>query len=436
MGLRVGLSGGEVTAEDGDYFGDPVVEAARLCALCEAGQILAAAVVPMMAGRRNRHACRPVGAMSLRGLPDPVETVEVLWEPLASTEGGMGVPLQTRLTVRPTVGVVGRDMETALLVDAFKRVSNDEGREIVFVSGEAGMGKTTLAAAAARAAHAAGGCVLFGHCEEDLTVPYQLFGESLGHYVNTVDDERLARHARTHGSELARLVPTLASRITDLPPATATDSDTERYLLFTAVVGLLAEASASDPVMLVFDDVQWADSGSMLLLRYLATTELPMRVLILATFRGEEIAASSELRTTLGVLRRHEGVSRLSLEGLNHGAVMTFMETAAGHVLDEDAIELAHAVHLETDGNPFFVSEVLRYLAETGVILRDTCRALEAGARARPPRAARQRARCRRADAWPASGIAPSAPCRSPRSSAGGSTSTCWPAPHGSPRTN
>ena len=82
MGLRIGLSGGEVTAEDGDYYGDSVIEAARLCAVCEGGQILSAAVVPLMAGRRNRHVCRSVGVMTLKGLPDPVDTVEVIWEPL------------------------------------------------------------------------------------------------------------------------------------------------------------------------------------------------------------------------------------------------------------------------------------------------------------------------------------------------------------------
>ena len=84
MGLRVGLSGGEVTREDDDYFGDPVVEAARLCATCESGQVLAAEWLRLMAGRRSRHECRSLGDLTLKGLPDPVETVEVLWEPLGA----------------------------------------------------------------------------------------------------------------------------------------------------------------------------------------------------------------------------------------------------------------------------------------------------------------------------------------------------------------
>ncbi len=81
VGLRVGLSGGEVSREDDDYFGDPVVEASRLCARCESGQVLAADIVRLTAGRRSRHQCRSLGELTLKGLPDPVETVEVVWQP-------------------------------------------------------------------------------------------------------------------------------------------------------------------------------------------------------------------------------------------------------------------------------------------------------------------------------------------------------------------
>ena len=370
VGLRIGMSGGEVTPEDGDVFGDPVIEAARLCATCESGQILSAAVVPMMAGRRNRHVCRSVGSMALKGLPDPVDTVEVMWEPLVPAEAG-AVALQTRLTVRPTLGMLGREVEIGLLADAFKRVAAGEGREIILISGEAGLGKTSLVAEAARMAYQAGACVLFGHSEEDMASPYQVFAEALGHYLANVDDERLLRHVGAHGAELMRLVPSLGSRIADLPNPKATDSDTERYLLFTAVVGLLVQASADDPIVLVFDDLQWADSGSLRLLRHLAAAELPMRVLVLATFRDGELQTANELRDTVGSLWRQRAVSRMELEGLNDGDVLSYMEAAAGHKLDDSGVALAQAVHRETDGNPFFLSEVLRYLAETGAIYQD-----------------------------------------------------------------
>ena len=87
----------------------------------------------------------------LKGLPDPVETVEVLWEPLGAAETA-AVPLPGRLAVRPAVGVVGRETEMAAITDATKRVAEGEGREILLISGEAGLGKTTLVAEAARSA--------------------------------------------------------------------------------------------------------------------------------------------------------------------------------------------------------------------------------------------------------------------------------------------
>ena len=151
VGLRVGLSGGEVTREDDDYFGDPVIEAARLCAACEGGQILAADVVRAMAGRRSRHECASLGPLALKGLPDPVETVEVRWEPLGGVATN-AVPLPSRLSVRPAAGIVGREVEIATILDAFKRLAGGEGREVVLISGEAGLGKTTLIAETARAA--------------------------------------------------------------------------------------------------------------------------------------------------------------------------------------------------------------------------------------------------------------------------------------------
>ena len=372
VGLRVGLSGGEVSKEDDDYFGDPVVEAARLCDTCESGQILAADVVRAVAGRRSRHECRPLGELILKGLPDPVATVEVIWESLVEVDTGATIPLPGRLAVRPSVGVVGRDAEMQTMTDAAKRVAEGNGREVLLISGEAGLGKTTLVAEAARAAFDAGAVVLFGHCEEDLTNPYQLFAEALRHYVTHAPEVQLLAHVKEHGSELSRLVPALASRIPDLQPSKATDTDTERYLLFAAVVGLLSKVSQDQPVVVVLDDLQWADRGSLLLLCHLTAAEQAMRVLVIGTYRDNELSQANALRETLGVLRRQSAVSRIELAGLDDSDVVSFLEAAAGQTLEDAGVNLAHAVYRETDGNPFFVSQVLRHLSEIGAIYQDT----------------------------------------------------------------
>ncbi len=368
MGLRVGMSGGEVTREEDDYFGSPIIEAARLCAICEGGEILATDIVRGMAGRHNHHQCLAMGDLTLKGLTDPVPSVRVTWDPLVGAAADSVIPLPWRLAVRPALGVLGRETEMELIRDAAKRTAGGEGQGVVLISGEAGLGKTTLVAEAARAAFDNGTCVLFGHCEENLSTPYQLFAEALGHYVTHATEDLLLAHVDSHGTELSRLVPALSRRIPDLPPSKATDSDSERYLLFAAVVGLLSTASAIQPIILVLDDLQWADTGSLLLLRHLAESELATKMLVVGTYRHTEVARSGALVDTLGALRRQGAVSRIDLTGLDDDGVLSLMEAAAGHSLDDAAVGLAHLLYRETDGNPFFVTEVLRHLSETGAI--------------------------------------------------------------------
>ncbi len=369
-GLRVGLSVGEVSIQHGDHFGDPVIEATELCASCAEGHILATDMVRLMAGRRSRHDCSPAGLQEVPGLPEPVQTVEVTWEPVDRTVGS-SVPLPGRLHTRTATRVVGREEEIAELANAFKRVDSGQGRETMLISGEAGLGKTTLLARAAQSAFDQGACVLFGHCEEDLATPYQLFGEALTHYVTHASERQLLDHVDEHGGELARLVPALGSRFPDLPPSRATDSDSERYVLFAAVVGLLAMISRSQPVVLVLDDLQWADSASLQLLRHLIASEQPLRVLVLGSYRNSRLNRSNPLLETLAALRRLPGISRIDLSGLDEPGVVSLMEAAAGHSLDDAGASLARAMFRETDGNPFFVSEMLRHLNETGKIYQD-----------------------------------------------------------------
>ncbi len=366
VGLRVGVSGGEVIREDGDYFGDPVVEAARLCAQCEPGQILAADVVRLMAGRRCHYEVRSVGQLVLKGVRDPVETVEVCWDPLT----GSAIPFPRRLPVHAArhFSVVGREPELAHLADAATRAFAGDGREIVLVCGEAGQGKTTLVAEAAHLLSEKGACVLFGHCEQDLATPYQLFTEAFGHYTAHADEADLRELLEAHGSELARLAPAIGERIADLPPSKAADADSERYLLFAAVPGLLSSISREEPVVIVLEDLQWADSGSLAMLRHLTAAELSMRVLLLGTYRDSELPSAPLLRETLGILWRHQGVSRVPLTGLDRRGVKSLVEAAAGQSLDDFGMRLAEAVYSETDGNPFFVTEVLRHLRDTGAI--------------------------------------------------------------------
>ena len=125
------------------------------------------------------------------------------------------------------------------------------------------------------------------------------------------------------------------------------------------------------PVVLIVDDLQWADSASLELLRHVLASDALNRVLVLATYRDSETFSSGALVDTLAELRRLQGVSRIELVGLDMTGVMALLEAGAGHPMGEDGASLARAIYRETDGNPFFVTEVLRNLAESGAIRQD-----------------------------------------------------------------
>ncbi len=341
LGLRIGLSGGEATMESSDYYGDPVIEAARLCARADAGQILAADAVRVMAGRRSPYLFDRLGALELKGLPEPMEVLEVRWEPLDEVAVENGVPLPARLTHVPLTGVVAREAEAALLTDAYKRAAAGEGRAVVLVSGDAGVGKTTLVAEAARRAAKEGACVLLGRCQEDVSASYSPFAEALQHYVAHAPEHVLRTHVEAHGGDITSMVPALGQRLGAVPAPTRTDPDTERYLLYGAVAGLLTAAATLQPTVLVLDDLQWSDSQSLRLLRHVVANVDSARLLVLGTFRDSELSPSNPLRDLLGALQREPTISRIQLKGFDDTGVLAFMEAAAGQRLEEPARDLA-----------------------------------------------------------------------------------------------
>jgi class 3 adenylate cyclase len=360
--VRIGISGGDVVFEGEDCFGTPVIEAARLCGAALGGQILASEMVRWLA-RGGEGTFTPLGNVELKGLPEPVPTVEVGWEPLAQSS----VPLPTFLTDIGRI-FVGRDGELERLGQLWKEATAGELR-VALVAGEPGVGKTRLAAELARMVHDQGATVLAGRCDEDLGVPYQPFVEALRHFVDHAADlsERLGRY----GGELARLVPELSVRIPGLSAPIRSDPEMERYRLFDAVAAWLTATSTEEPVLLVLDDLQWAAKPTLMLLRHVATAAAGGRVLVLGTYRDTELTHDHPLLEVVPDLRRQGGVARLSLTGLDDVGVAALVEQASGRALDEAGLALARAVYEETEGNPFFVREVLRHLAETGAVERE-----------------------------------------------------------------
>jgi class 3 adenylate cyclase/tetratricopeptide (TPR) repeat protein len=365
LSIRVGIAHGEADRAEEDWFGPPVVEAARLCARAKGDQILVGELARMMAGGRGEHAFTSIGELELKGLPEPLAAFEVAWEPLADAAARM--PLPPRLRGVPPVAYVGRQDERRRLAALWEAAAGGL-RQAVLISGEPGIGKTRLATHTALELHAAGATVLYGHCDEDLGAPYGAWIEALSHYADNAPEEALESHVERHGGELARLLPALRRRRADLPEPTSSDPETERYLLFSAVTGLIAQASAERPVVLVLDDLHWADKPTLALLKHLLSESADFALLVLGTYRESDLAREHPLTETLADLRSVPGTERMALRGLGLDEVVAMIEGAAGHEIDEAGRALAAEIAAETDGNPFFVAEVLRHLLESGAL--------------------------------------------------------------------
>jgi class 3 adenylate cyclase/tetratricopeptide (TPR) repeat protein len=362
--IKVGVSLGDANVEGDDYFGMPVIESARLCDRCAGGQILAKDLVAQLAGGRG-HSFTGVGGLDLKGLPEPLQTVEVVWEPLGAEVGSL--PLPARLQAVPPAGLVGREHELGLLRELLHQASTGAAR-LALLSGEPGIGKTRLSTHAALEGRSSGAVVLYGRCDEELRVPYGPWVEALSHYVEHAPQEVLRAHIERHGGELARLVPGLRLRFPDLPPAGETDPDTERYLLWGAVVGLLREASVAEPLVLVLDDLHWADKPTLLLLKHVLIEGQGARALIIGTYRDSDLHRGHPMTEVLADLRREQGVERVAIGGLGQPEIVEIMERAGGHELDEAGVALSYELLRETDGNPFYTGEILRHLLESGTI--------------------------------------------------------------------
>ena len=283
---------------------------------------------------------------------------------LMATSPPMQPPVPARLA--PGTAFFGREEERVRFGAALDAVRSAPGRRVLLVSGEPGIGKTSLLARCAQTAHAEGLLVLYGHCDDGLRIPYQPWREALGQLVRHAPDAVLAASAGGSATEIARLLPSLAGL--GQAPSMSPDPEGERYRLFSGVVDVFARATSAAPLLLALDDLHWADAPSLQLLRYLVGMEAPLKLVVVATYRDTDIDERHELLATLVALDREPGVERLSLDGLPGDAVGALLEAAVGHQLDANGLALRDVLLSETDGNPFFVTEVIRHLVETGVL--------------------------------------------------------------------
>jgi class 3 adenylate cyclase/tetratricopeptide (TPR) repeat protein len=358
---RVALHTGEAELRDGDYYGQTLNRAARLRSLAQGGQVLLSRTTTDLVADQLPPEARlvDVGKHQLKGLSRPEQVFALVHPRLASP-----LVLASAASEGTTRSVlVGRDTELTRLDGALNDVLGGQG-QLVLVAGEAGIGKTRIAEELAARARARGVSVAWGRCFESAGAPaYWPWIQVLRAYAVTRSPDALKFELGRGAAELAQLVPEVAELLPGLQRPPTLDPETARFQLFDAVTSCLRRASRTAGLIVVLDDLHWADRASLLLLEFVTRELGASRMLLVSTYRDVEVTRRHPLSDTLAELARQPVTTRLVLRGLTRDAVAHYIAAIAG---TEPAAELVATVYNKTDGNPFFVGEISRLLANDG----------------------------------------------------------------------
>ena len=271
-------------------------------------------------------------------------------------------------TESPTAGhrvdetFVGRQAEMSTLQAALEDVLAGRGR-LVILAGEPGIGKTRMAREFCRHAEWHGALVLWGRCHESPGAPpYWPWIQVMRTYVQTRSSEYLDAEMGAEAADISTLVTELRERLSNLPALHhVEDPEQARFRLFDSVTRFLRRVSQPSPLVLVLDNLHWADKSSLLLLEFLGQELADSRILVLATYRDLEVSRQHPLSETLAELTRERPLLRLLLRGLGRADVGHYMTMTTGRRLPQALVE---AFYSQTEGNPLFLTEVVRLLIQ------------------------------------------------------------------------
>ncbi len=361
VAVRMGIHVGSAYRGDGDYFGPTLNRAARLHAAGYGGQVLlsAAAVAGGDLELPSGASLVDLGEHRLRDLGQP-ERIYQLAHPDLRAEFP---PLKAEARAAEESLFVGRNGEVDRLGRRIERLRTNARGGVVMLIGEPGIGKTRTATRVTATARRDGVQVLWGRCMDGPWArPYGPFADAITSYVESSGE--------TFDLALRSWAPVLGQLLLredfpfepDLPVAQKTDqadAGEQRVRVFAAVSGFFASLAESAPLLVVLDDLHWADEATIALLRYVARAASSHRVLILGTFRDGEVGSSHPLADVLGTLPRETDYERVRLRGLSARDVAELAHSMLGADLSP---EILAAVADDTGGNPFFVQQVLSQL--------------------------------------------------------------------------
>jgi predicted ATPase/KaiC/GvpD/RAD55 family RecA-like ATPase len=258
------------------------------------------------------------------------------------------------------------------LKEAVYRAVHGEGG-LVFIHGEAGIGKTRLVRELGAYARSRGVQVLYGRCPAlfrmDGVPPYILWKEVIKDYLETCTPEQLYRVIGYYPAEVAKLVPEISQKLGTIPQSFPINPEQEQNRLFEAVSQFITNISRETALLVVLDDLQWTDPSSLLLLHYLARDVQKTPLLLLGAYRSTDIDSKHPLTPVLTELKRERLPQSVSLKRM----LLEDASEMIRQILEQDDIpsEFCRLVYDKTRGNPFFVEEVIESLKEEGVIYRE-----------------------------------------------------------------
>lgn len=375
MRFRIGVHVGEVIEKaDGSIYGDGVNVAARLQTLAQPGGIAISEAIHGVVHNKVKARYTDQGPCQLKNIDRPIRVFTVNSD--GSEEAPFGEPEANGAGQRvPATGpasaaaqaapnystlFVGRRQEMTELAAALTAARCGRG-QVMMLAGSGGMGKTCLAQQLAALAEADAVPVLWGRClEEPGAPPYWPWRQLVRGYLRTSGDPDPQRTFGPALVDIASIVPELAEgRTGPAPDAVAGDSAQSRFRLFDAVVGFLRRAVQRRPLLLIFEDLHWADATSLRLLAFLAAEMQDCPLMVLGTYRDTELSRQHPLFDTLGELARSPSYRRVELRGLSTRETGEFMR-AAGNL----SASFVDAIHARTEGHPLFLQETLRYLKD------------------------------------------------------------------------